>query len=685
MLAFKCHNVDLFEVIVSRLIGLGGVADQYGLHCGWFVIGEELTYIRILRFKSEGFEKIVDFLNANPIKYALTINPTIYVSCIKQFWATIKAKTVNREVQLQALVDRKKIVITESIVRRNLQLEDAEAPLFPTMVVQAQEEMGEGSEMPTDPHHTPIITQPSSSQPQKKQKSRRPKRKDTQVPQPSDPIHVADEAVNKEMDDSLVRAATTAIGLDADRDSGSGPRRQDTMGDTIAQTGFKNVSMKLQKLMELCTNLQKKVLDLETLKTAQAQEITSLKLIGKRFEKKGGSRTHKLKRLHKVGRLARVVSSDEASLGDQEDASKQSRKIHDIDANEDITLENVHDAEMFDVNDLHGDEVFVEKEVPVKEVSTANPVTTAGEVVTTIDVAVSIASTIPVSAAIITKVDITLAQALAELKIIKPKVTTATTTTTKGILLQEPSESRTTTTTTIPLKDKGKGIMIETDYELAQRLQVKEQEELTVDEKATLFQQLLEKRKNHFAAKRVEEKRNRPPIKAQQRSIITELVEVTEKEKGIQKAKAKVIEGSTKRAGDELEQEKAKNQKVDDDQETVELQKQMEVFSDKEEVAIDAIPLATKPPSIVDYKIIKEGKINNYQIIRAVGSSKSILLVIMKLLMKKLDDFEDKYQVYGRIVGIKRLHDVLEVTAAKLVLMVQKLLLLVLKVNAAKR
>ncbi|GKE00061.1 hypothetical protein Tco_1388044 [Tanacetum coccineum] len=70
--------------------------------------------------KSEGFEQIVDFLNAHTIKYALTVNPTIYTSCIKQFWATVKAKTVNREVQLQALVDGKKIIITESIVRRDL-------------------------------------------------------------------------------------------------------------------------------------------------------------------------------------------------------------------------------------------------------------------------------------------------------------------------------------------------------------------------------------------------------------------------------------------------------------------------------------------------------------------------------------------------------------------------------------
>ncbi|GJR90902.1 hypothetical protein Tco_0214913 [Tanacetum coccineum] len=53
------------------------------------------------------------------------------------------------------------------------------------------------------------------------------------------------------------------------------------------------------------------------------------------------------------------------------------------------------------------------------------------------------------------------------------------------------------------------------------------------------------------------------------------------------------------------------SQKVDDDQETTELQGMMEVIPDEEEVAVDVIPLATKPPSIVDWKIIKEGKIGS--------------------------------------------------------------------------
>ncbi|GKE79895.1 hypothetical protein Tco_1549895, partial [Tanacetum coccineum] len=76
--------------------------------------------------ESDGFEGIIDFLNAGSIRYALMVNPTIYTSCIKQFWATAKAKTVNGEVQIQALVDGKKVIITETSVRRSLQLKDAE-------------------------------------------------------------------------------------------------------------------------------------------------------------------------------------------------------------------------------------------------------------------------------------------------------------------------------------------------------------------------------------------------------------------------------------------------------------------------------------------------------------------------------------------------------------------------------
>nr|GEV70295.1 hypothetical protein [Tanacetum cinerariifolium] len=62
---------------------------------------------------SSGFDKIVDFLNAHAIQYALVVNPTIYVSCIKQCWAS-------------ATIKKKKVVVTEDVIRQDLHLDDVD-------------------------------------------------------------------------------------------------------------------------------------------------------------------------------------------------------------------------------------------------------------------------------------------------------------------------------------------------------------------------------------------------------------------------------------------------------------------------------------------------------------------------------------------------------------------------------
>ncbi|GKB93475.1 hypothetical protein Tco_0979612 [Tanacetum coccineum] len=162
------------------------------------------------------------------------------------------------------------------------------------MVVQNQSELGKSLANPTDPYHTPTITQ-SSTQAQKTQKPRKPKRKDTQVPQPSGPSeNVADEAVHKDLGDSLVRAATTASSLESKQDSGNitkirskeTPNESSSLGTTSGGGPI--------------------VLDLEKTKTTQQNKIDSLKRRVKKLEKKRSSRTHKLKRLYKVGLTARV-------------------------------------------------------------------------------------------------------------------------------------------------------------------------------------------------------------------------------------------------------------------------------------------------------------------------------------------------------------------------------------------
>ncbi|GJW49936.1 hypothetical protein Tco_0091287 [Tanacetum coccineum] len=118
----------------------------------------------------------------------------------------------------------------------------------------------------------------------------------------------------------------------------------------------------------------------------------------------------------------------------------------------------------------------------------------------------------------------------------------------------------------------------------------------------------------------------------------TELVEGSEVR--VEGSETIAQESSLKRAGDELEQEKAKKQKIDDDQEEAEMKKLMEIVPDEEEVVVNAIRLATKPSSIVYWKIIKEGKIGYYQIIRAYGNSKRYSSMIQMLKSFDREDLE---------------------------------------------
>nr|GEW32343.1 hypothetical protein [Tanacetum cinerariifolium] len=76
--------------------------------------------------ESEGFKQIIDFLNGSSVRYALTANPTICTSCIKQFWSMAKVKTVNEGVRVQALIDASRVTIKESSIRRTRKLDDEE-------------------------------------------------------------------------------------------------------------------------------------------------------------------------------------------------------------------------------------------------------------------------------------------------------------------------------------------------------------------------------------------------------------------------------------------------------------------------------------------------------------------------------------------------------------------------------
>ncbi|GJR87217.1 hypothetical protein Tco_0211228 [Tanacetum coccineum] len=287
-------------------------------------------------------------------------------------------------------------------------------PLFSTMMVQATEDMGEDSATLSDSYSTPIISQPSSSKPQKK-KSRRKQRKDSGAAE-----HVTYEApVSTPSYDPPKRGAD---------------------------------SMQLSELMNLYSS------------KLERKEV----------------KTPGLKRLRKIGSTSRVESSNDVSLGDQEDAFKQRRKIVDLDVNAEVTLvdetqEMNDDNLMFDIGVLEEQE----KEVGEKEVSAADPVTTAGEVVTTASVEVTTAN-----APTTTIDELTLAQTLIKIKAAKPKAATSAVTTTtttrpkaRGAVVQELSEFKTTSSplqaSQLPqAKDKGKAKMVEPEKPLKKKDQI---------------------------------------------------------------------------------------------------------------------------------------------------------------------------------------------------------------------
>ncbi|GKD40791.1 hypothetical protein Tco_1260998, partial [Tanacetum coccineum] len=335
---------------------------------------------------------------------------------------------------------------------------------------------------------------------------------------------------------------------------------------------------------------------------------------------------------------ARVESSsDEEDLG--EDASKQGRRINAIDADEDITLVNVQgdaDKEMFDVDALNGEEVFVagQNENVVEEVVDAAQVSTAATTIT------------------ITTEEITLAQDKGKgimieepMKPMKKKV---------QIMLDEEDslklqakfdkEERLAREKAEKEKEANIALIeecddiqakIDADHHLAERLQAQEQEELSDAEKATLFQKLLKKRRKHFTAKRVEEKRHKPPTKSQQRQIMCTYL------KNMEGYKLKDLKSKGFDAIQEMFDRAFKRQKVDDDKEIAELKQSMEIILDEEEVTIYAIPLAVKEDLEDLYKLVKA----RYGSTRPVESMDYLLWNDLKIMFEP--HVEDEDAVYA--------------------------------------
>ncbi|GKB10126.1 uncharacterized mitochondrial protein-like protein [Tanacetum coccineum] len=301
-----------------------------------------------------------------------------------------------------------------------------------------------------------------------KKRPRRKQRKDTEVSQPSGPIKpITDEAANEE--------------------------HVPTHSNDLLLSGEDR--LKLNKLIELCTNLSQRVLDLENTKTSQAAKITKLKERVKKLERKNKSRTPGLK-----------------------------RKIDDLDADAEVTL--VDEAQGRNDDNLMFDPgVFDEQEVEVEKVISTAEVTTASATTTTVD-------------------ELTLAQTLIEIKSKSKAIQLAAKH--LQLLLQDPR---------------------------VEELQFKSQVNVQKQHHLHNYHNF-----HRFTHSQLKNKSFDEVQKAFDKTIgwIDSFVSMD----------SKVVKGG-------------KEKDEDDDQEEAEM-KHMEIVVDEEEIAVDAIPLATKPLIIID-------------------------------------------------------------------------------------
>ncbi|GJW60040.1 retrovirus-related pol polyprotein from transposon TNT 1-94 [Tanacetum coccineum] len=235
------------------------------------------------------------------------------------FWSTVKAKTVNGEVQLQALVDGKKIVVTEASVRRDLQLEDTDGiDCLPNATIFEQLTLLGAKTTAWNKFSSTMASA------------------------------IICLATNQKFNFSKYIFESMVKNLDSAGKFLMYPRFVQVFLDNQLEgmINHNRIYIAPSHTKKVFANMKRQGKDF----SGRVTPLFSTMMVQAQQEQGEGVNTPRsgedslqLKELmlYKVGLPARIDSSnDEASLGDQEDASKQGRKIHDIDSDEDITLEN---------------------------------------------------------------------------------------------------------------------------------------------------------------------------------------------------------------------------------------------------------------------------------------------------------------------------------------------------------
>nr|GEU67675.1 hypothetical protein [Tanacetum cinerariifolium] len=421
------------------------------------------------------------------------------------------------------------------------------------------------------------------------------------------PQQVADDVANEATNDVEDVAPTPPPSPIAQPSS---PLQQQQPSPPLQST---TISMDLlNTLLETYTSLTRRVENLEQDKIAQAYEITKLKQRVRRLEKRNKVKAYGLRRLRKVGTAQKIDTSADTVMDDQEDASKQGEKIANIDADENVTLEEVAVV----TKDAEDDEP---ESTELKEVV---EVVTTAKLMTKVVTATATITTVTTAA-----FTITAAPSAARRR--------------KGVVIRDLKETATPLTivhSKPKSKDKGKGILVEEPKPLKKQAQIEQDEAYARELEAELnkninwddvIKQVKRKEKEDNTVLRYQALKMKPQTEAQARKnmmvylknmvgfkmdffrgmsyddirLIFEKyfnsnVPFLEKSKEqLEEEESKALKRKTKSS----EKKAVKKQKLDEEIE--ELKKHLEIVpNDDDDVYTEATPLALKVP-VVDYEI----------------------------------------------------------------------------------
>nr|GEU39413.1 retrovirus-related Pol polyprotein from transposon TNT 1-94 [Tanacetum cinerariifolium] len=557
---------------------------------------------------SEGFTQVIDFLNGSYIKYALTVNPTIYVSCIKQFCNTVVVKQSNDVTRLQALVDRKKLVITEATIRDVLRLDDADG----VDCLPNEEIFAELARMGYEKPSTKLTFYKAFFSIQWK---------------------FIQLIIQNQLgvETPLFEAMLVAVKIEEQGDAKE--QIEDNVGN--AAQGADTAVSRDDGALDACAALTRRVEHLEHDKVVQALEITKLKKRVKKLERINKIKVLKLRRLKKGRMIADLDRDTSVALMDDEGTEK---KAEDAQVADDEQVKG-RQAEIYQIDMDRVSNVLSMQEDESKVQDAVDVVTTA-KVITKVIAAVSE----PVTAA-----SVTIAAVPATTITAAPlRVAAASTRRRKRVVIRDPEEE---SSAKIPAetksKEKGKGIMVEEPKPIKKKQQVeideeyarKLHEEINKDIEWSVAidhvkQKAKEDKLDYFNGMSYDD--IRPIFEAKFNTNIEFLLKSKEQ---IEEKENRAVESINETPAQKAAKRRKLNEEIEDLKQHLKI-----VPNEDDDVYTEATPLARKVP-VVDYQIIQLNNKPRYKIIRADETHQ--LYVSFITLLKNFDreDLESLWSI----------------------------------------